>query len=77
MRVSPFAFFPVGFNIRGAVKEMLVAIGGVSRGGKTQLADSMRLHLLECRRRVCVLHQDDFVVEEGEMPRMERERHFP
>jgi uridine kinase len=59
-RTATFAFYHLQISL-----QMLVLIGGVSRSGKSALADSLQ----ECLGTKCLaLHQDEYVLPENELP---------
>jgi nicotinamide/nicotinate riboside kinase len=49
---------------------MIIGIAGVSRSGKTTLADLIQKKLIEQGETVIVLHQDDYVMPENEIPKI-------
>lgn len=49
---------------------MIVGIGGVSRAGKTTLANLMAKLFLARGKSVSIIHQDEFVYEESILPRI-------
>lgn len=49
---------------------MIIGIGGVSRSGKTTLAKRLARHFREQRLTTVILHQDDFVFPEEEIPKI-------
>lgn len=49
---------------------MLIAIGGVSRSGKSTLANLLVTHFRKNGKKVIVFHQDDFVFPETQIPKI-------
>jgi nicotinamide/nicotinate riboside kinase len=49
---------------------MIIGIAGVSRSGKTTLADLIQKKLIMKGETATVLHQDDFVMPENEIPKI-------
>ena len=49
---------------------MIVGIGGVSRAGKTTLADLMAKLFVARGKKVAMIHQDDYIYEEASIPKV-------
>ncbi len=49
---------------------MIIGIGGLSRAGKTKLAKRLRKHFREQGRSALILHQDEFVFPENQIPKV-------
>ena len=49
---------------------MIIGIGGVSRAGKTKLARRLQKYFRQQGRSVRLLHQDEFVFPESEIPKV-------
>jgi nicotinamide/nicotinate riboside kinase len=49
---------------------MIIGIAGVSRSGKTTLADLIQKKLIEKGETAIVLHQDNFVMPESDIPKI-------
>jgi nicotinamide/nicotinate riboside kinase len=49
---------------------MIIGIAGVSRSGKTTLADLIQKKLIEKGETAIVLHQDDYVIPENQIPKI-------
>jgi nicotinamide/nicotinate riboside kinase len=49
---------------------MIIGIAGVSRSGKTTLADLIQKKLIKQGETATVLHQDDYVMPENEIPKI-------
>lgn len=49
---------------------MIIGIGGVSRAGKTKLAKRLRKYFREQGRSARILHQDEFVFPESQIPKV-------
>jgi len=49
---------------------LLIGIGGVSRSGKSSLARQLQEHYTSAGRSCLILSQDDFVIPEGQIPKI-------
>lgn len=49
---------------------MLIGIGGVSRSGKSTLAEQLFAEATQQKRQACILHQDTFVLSAEKLPRI-------
>jgi nicotinamide/nicotinate riboside kinase len=49
---------------------MIIGISGVSRSGKTTLADLIQKKFIEKGETAIVLHQDDYVMPENQIPKI-------